>query len=76
MTTKKIVGVKVTGELKQWRRLEDKLAVVGRIDGGIQTFNLKYALIHYPEGKETPEHYLARTIAGDYYLLKLDEEIL
>lgn len=75
MTTKRIVGVKVTGELKQWQR-KTRLSVSGLIDGNYEVLVLRYELIHYPEGKEAPEHYLARTTTGDYYLLKLDEEVL
>lgn len=75
MTTKKIVGVKVTGELKQWRRKSvSELIVVGIIDGGYSKLNLAYPLVHFPQGRDTPEHYLARTTDGSYYYLALEEE--
>lgn len=76
MTIKRIVGVKITGELKQWRRSSCiPLTVLGHLDEVEVAFKLKYDLVHYPESQEHPEHYLARTILGDYYYLALEEEV-
>lgn len=78
MTTKKIVGVKIEGELKQWRRKGNFITGSMKDAEGYNTevyFQLKYELVHYPRGRDTPEYYLARTSLGDYYYLALEEEI-
>lgn len=77
MTMKRIVGVKITGELKQWQRSGKCITGSTKDSNGfdvIASFVLKYPLVHYPESKSNPEHYLARTSLGDYYYLALEEE--
>lgn len=78
MTTRKIVGVKITGVLKQWQRKGEyiKGTMKDSDDFDIEVnFRLKYSLVHYPEGKDNPEYYLARTSLGVYYYLALEEEV-
>lgn len=73
---KKIVGLKIEGELKQWRR-KNSLFITGTLGDKQVQLRLKYPIVHYPEGLESPEHYVARTYYGDhYYLLNLNEEKL
>lgn len=73
MTTKRIVGVKIEGELKRWRR-ESQTLVSGTLESVEVFISLKYPLVHYPRGQDTPEHFLARTYGDYYYYLALEEE--
>lgn len=78
MTMKKIVGVKITGSLKQWRRNGTFISGNTKDHDGLDitvNFALKYPLVHYPKGNDAPEHYLARTTEGNYYYLALEEEV-
>lgn len=78
MAQRRIKGITITAELKQWHLDDENCNVTGFIQNskdqkeyaeGERFTLLNIKLIHYPQGMEMDEHFLAKTQMGSYFLL-------